>query len=123
MGHHTAILIFGILSFMGWYGCIFTTKRLIQQGGMHSKYWPKRYIMPNRKVRRLYGLKKKEIPKWCYSQFILSFVYIALFVTSLLLYLLLDNKLLVLKLFMCIWCVVSGLDGLYIIVCSFIYKM
>ena len=79
--------------------------------------------MPNRKVRRLYGLKKKEIPKWCYSQFILSFVYIALFVTSLLLYLLLDNKLLVLKLFMCIWCVVSGLDGLYIIVCSFIYKM
>ena len=36
MGHHTAILIFGIFSFMGWYGCVFSTKRLIQKGGLHE---------------------------------------------------------------------------------------
>ena len=123
MGYHTAILIFGILSFIGWYACVFTTKRLIQQGGMHSKYWPKRYIMLNRKIRRLYGLKKKEIPKWCYYQFILSFVYIILLVIILLLYLLLANKFFVLQVFMWFWCTITVLDSLYIIVCSVIYKM
>lgn len=123
MGHHTAILIFGILSFMGWYGCVFTTKRLIQQSGLNKKYWPKRYIMPNRKIRKIYGLKKREIPKWCYYQLMLSFVYVALLEISLLFYLILDNKLLVLKIFMWIWCAITVVDGLYVIVCSFRYKM
>ncbi len=123
MGHHTAILIFGILSFMGWYGCVFTTKRLIQQSGLNKKYWPKRYIMPNRKIRKIYGLKKREIPKWCYYQLMLSFVYVALLERSLLFYLILDNKLLVLKIFMWIWCAITVVDGLYVIVCSFRYKM
>lgn len=123
MGHHTVILIFGILSFMGWYACVFTTKRLIKKGGLHKKYWPKRYIMPNRKIRRLYNLKKREIPKWCYYQLILSFVYIFLFVISCLLYLFSVNKLFVLQFFMWIWCVITGLDSLYIIVCSIIYKI
>lgn len=123
MGYHTAILIFGILSFMGWYACVFTTKRLIQQSGLYKKYWPKRYIMPNRKIRRLYGLKKKEIPKWCYYQFILSFVYIVLLIITLLLYLLLANKYFVLQFFMWFWCTITVLDSLYIIVCSVIYKM
>ncbi len=123
MGHHTAILIFGILSFMGWYGCVFTTKRLIQQGGLNEKYWPKRYVMPNRKIRRLYGLKKREIPKWCYYQLILSFVYIALFLINFLLYLLLVNKLFVLQFFMWIWGIITGIDMLYVVVCSIIYKI
>ena len=123
MGYHTAILIFGILSFMGWYACVFTTKRLIQQSGLYKKYWPKRYIMTNRKIRRLYGLKKKEIPKWCYYQFILSFVYIVLLIITLLLYLLLANKYFVLQFFMWFWCTITVLDSLYIIVCSVIYKM
>ena len=123
MGHYVVIMIFGILSFMGWYACVFTTKCLIQQGGLHEKYWPKRYIMPNRKIRRLYGLKKREIPKWCYYQLILSFVYVALFVASLFLYVLLDNKLFVLDFFMWIWCIIVGLDGVYIVVCTSIYKM
>ena len=123
MGYHTAILIFGILSFMGWYACVFTTKRLIQQSGLYKKYWPKRYIMPNRKIRRLYGLKKKEIPKWCYYQFVLSFVYIVLLIITLLLYLLLANKYFVLQFFMWFWCTITVLDSLYIIVCSVIYKM
>lgn len=123
MGHHTAIIIFVMLSFMGWYGCVFTTKRLIQHCGLHKKYWPKHYIIPNRKIRRLYGLKKKDIPKWCYYQFILSFVYIILLVITLLLYLLLANKFFVLQFFMWVWCTITILDSLYTIVCSVIYKM
>lgn len=121
MGHYTVILTFGVLSFMGWYGSVFTTKRIIQQSGLHKKYWPKRYIMPNRKIRRLYCLKKREIPKWCYYQILLSFVYIALFVISSLLCLLV-NKPFIAQLLMWIYCIIMALDLLYIMVCSFIYK-
>ena len=42
---------------------------------------------------------------------------------SFLLYLLLVNKLFVLQFFMWIWCVITGLDLLYIVVCSIIYKI
>ena len=46
-------IIFGLLSFMMWYASVFTTKRIIQRGGLNIKHWPKRYIMPNGKIRRI----------------------------------------------------------------------
>jgi hypothetical protein len=36
-----------------WYASVFTKKRIIQRGGLNIKYWPKRYIMPNGKIRRI----------------------------------------------------------------------
>ena len=123
MGHHSVILLFGILSFMAWYGCVFTTKRIIQRGGLHIKYWPKRYVMPNRTIRRLYGLKSREIPKWCYRQLWMSFVYIILFVIASILYLLSDNKLFISELCMWVYGIIMLIDNLYVIVCCIIYKV
>lgn len=122
MGHHSVILIFGLYSFMMWYGCVFTTKRMIQQLGFHRKHYPKGYIMPNRKIRRLFGLKKKEIPKWCHCELLMSFVYIALFLVSTLTYLLSDDKLFIAQLFIWIYCILIGADALHVVVCLFLYR-
>ena len=38
MGHHTVIMIFAVLSFMGWYGSAVSTKSVIKEVGFHKKY-------------------------------------------------------------------------------------
>lgn len=123
MGHHSVIITFLILSFMGWYGCVFPTKRLIRQVGLNVKYWPKHYIVPNKKIRRLYDLKKQEIPKWCYYQLLLSYVYIILFVISFLLYFCLNNKLWVMESFMRVWCVITAVDMIYLVANCIFYRI
>ena len=62
MGHHSVIWIFGIISFMGWYMCTFSTKKIIKEVGFHKKYYPKRYIMPSRKMRTLSYLLSDNKP-------------------------------------------------------------
>lgn len=64
MEDHTIILTFGIISFMMCYGCVNTTKKMIKEIGIHKKYYPQRYIMPHRKIRKIFNLEKREIPKW-----------------------------------------------------------
>ncbi len=122
MGHHTVIMIFGILSFMGCYAATISNRKLIKEIGFHKKYYPKRYIMPGRRFRKLFGLRKSEIPKWLYLEFYMSFVYIALFVAFILLYLLLDNKLLVAETFFWIYGILLGVDTFHILVCWLLYK-
>lgn len=122
MGHHTVIMIFGVLSFLGWYGSAISTKREIKEVGFHKKYYPKKYIMPSRKFRKLFKLKKREIPKWLYLEFYVSFVYIALFVISTLLYLLLDNKPLIAQTFFWMYGILMCGDMSRIMFYLFLYR-
>ena len=122
MGHHTVIMIFGVLSFMGWYASAISTKKTIKEVGFHKKYYPKKYIMPNRKIRNLFKLKKREIPKWLYWEFYISFLYIALFVVSTLVYLLLDNKPLIAQVFIWAYGILMCGDALRIVFYLFLYR-
>ena len=73
------ILWFAILSFMGWYANSLSIRRIIKKIGIRIKFYPAHYIMPSRKMRKIFKLDKKEIPKWTYLSLYLSFVYIILF--------------------------------------------
>ena len=73
------ILWFAILSFMGWYANSLSIRRIIKKVGIRIKFYPAHYIMPSRKMRKIFKLDKKEIPKWTYLSLYLSFVYIILF--------------------------------------------
>lgn len=86
------IIAFGIMSFMGWYGSAITSKRTIEDIEYHNKHYPNKYIMPDIKMRKIFGLKKKEIPKWLYRELFMSFVYIAMFIVSAGMILMFDNK-------------------------------
>ena len=56
------------------------TKKALKEICFHREYYPKRYIMPGRRFRKFFRLRKSEIPKWIYIEFCMTFVYIALFV-------------------------------------------
>ena len=122
MGHHSVFLVFGILSFMGWDASTVATKRAIKEVGFHKKYYPNKYIMPSRRMRRLFKLRKREIPKWMYFEFYFSFVYIGLFVLFSILYLCLDNKFLIAQTFFWIYGIVMCGDGIRLIIYSFLYR-
>lgn len=124
MGHHSVFWIFLILSFMMWYACVFTTKRLIEENNFSKKHYPKGYIRPGKKIRKLFDLPhKRDIPKWCYHQLLFSFVPIVLFLMSTILYFSLDDKLFVAQIFWWTYGVVMCIDSLYVMICAFIYKV
>lgn len=78
--------------------------------------------MPNRKIRYLFKLRKREIPKWLYLEFYLSFVYIGLFLLFITLYLILDNKFLIAEFFFLVYGILMGVDMLRIMICLFFYR-
>ena len=116
------IFIFAFFSFMGSYGCINTTKKMINIIGYNKKYYPKKYIMPHRKMRRLFNLEKKPIPKWLYFDLWMSFVFVALFFVSTTILLLSRDKWLVVQVLGCIYMIVVSLFLVHVVICSIIYK-
>ena len=116
------IFAFGIMCFWGWYGCVRGTKNIIKEVGFHKKYYPKSYIIPNGRIRKLYNLKKKEIPKWTNYLFLLSFVYILLFLIGIPLVLLLEEKLFMMQLLYTIYWHILGGDIIYVVIFLFIYR-
>lgn len=110
----------GLYSLIGWYGCVFTTKKWIKSIGL--KYYPKGYIMPNRKIRKIFKLKKQEIPKWLYFDLLLSFVYILLFLCTVFVCLF-PGKFMFLKFILFYsYEVVVGFNVIQVLICAFIYR-
>lgn len=122
MDHYIFIQAFGVLSLMGWYGSAKTTKKLIKEIGYHKKYYPKKYIMPNRIIRKIFNLTKREIPKFLYAEFFMSFVYIILFVVSGLMLLILANKALIAYVFFDVYIAILSVDVFHILIYLILYK-
>ena len=122
MEYYKIILVFGIYSFMGWYACTNTIKKIIKKIGIHRKYYPQNYIMPHRKIRKIFHLKKQEIPKWCCFELYMSFVYIMLFVISTLIFLFSNDKPLVGLVLFGIYVIITFLDAIHVLICSFLYR-
>ena len=99
MERYKIILFFAILSFAGWDMNSLSIRRIIKRVGIRIKFYPAHYIMPSRKMRKIFKLDKKEIPKWMYFSLYLSFVYIILFLIFVL-YVLIDDELTILQVFL-----------------------
>lgn len=122
MGHHKVIMFFGVLSFLGWIGSVGTTKNAIKEVGFHKRYYPSRYVMPNRNLRKLFNLKKQEIPKWVRRELLMSFVYIGLFIVFTLMYLISENKLFISEIFFKIYGVVMFSNLVHTMIFLFIFR-
>ena len=67
------ILLFAASCLFLWAASIITTKRTIKRIGIKRKYYPKGYIMPGRKFRKIFGLKKQKFPNGVIEHF--SFLF------------------------------------------------
>ena len=108
---------------MGWYANSLSIRRIIKKVGIRIKFYPAHYIMPSRKMRKIFKLDKKEIPKWTYLSLYLSFVYIILFLVFLILFLLLDAKVMVMDVFHTVYIIFMWMDVIYSTIFIFLYKV
>lgn len=115
------IMAFSTVCFMEWYANAVSSKKIIKEIGFHKKYYPKKYIMPSRKMRKIFKLKKQEIPKWIYMNFYISFIFLALFIVGWLLYFLLDNKQFIERIFFGIAMLLMCVDEYRMMICVFLY--
>lgn len=122
MGYHSVIMLFAAMSGMFCYGCISGTKRIIEQIGYHRKHYPKGYILPSRRIRKFFKLKKKEIPKWLYVELLMSIYFALLFILSSVVFLCSDNKLFAMELFYWIYVISEGIWCFHTVIWLFIYR-
>ncbi len=77
---------FFILTFMLCFGSIGEAKLYRRNGSSrafkHSKHYPEDYILPHRKIRKLFKMKHEMIPKWMYFRLLLVFPYVGIFLLS-----------------------------------------
>ena len=78
--------------------------------------------MPPRGVRKLFKLKKREIPKWLYREFFFSLFYIVLFLGGLAFFLISEEKWIAMQLFGVMYGVVAICNMLYISIFMWLYK-
>ena len=60
MERYKIILFFAILSFAGWDSNSLSIRRIIKRVGIRIKFYPAHYIMPSRKMRKIFKLDKKR---------------------------------------------------------------
>ena len=94
-----------------------TVKKLIKEIGYHREYYPKDYIMPGRKIRKIFQLGKREIPKWTYCHLLLALVYVTLFVVGTLLVFLTENSPVIAFVFFVIYLVLFAIDVFSALIC------
>ncbi len=81
-----ALLLFFLFTFSMCFNAIFMAKvyRLNRSGRQvfHSKNYPEDYILPHRKIRKLFKMKHEMIPKWMYFRLLLVFPYVGIFLLA-----------------------------------------
>ena len=70
------ILWFAILSFMGWYANSLSIRRIIKKVGIRIKFYPAHYIMPSRKMRKIFKLDRNTEVDISITVFIICLYYI-----------------------------------------------
>lgn len=116
------IIFFACICFGGWLACVHTTPRLIKAIGINPKYYPQGYIMLSDNMIRLFRLKWREIPRWCYHELLFSFVYIIYFFAGSAVYLLSDDSFASLQFFVRGWEIIVIVHMLHLIVFNHLYK-
>ena len=106
----------------GWDSNSLTIRRIIKRVDIRIKFYPAHYIMPSRKMRKIFKLDKKEIPKWMYFLLYLSFVYIILFLIFVL-YVLIDDELTILQVFLYGYGILMVANIIYLAIFAFLYKI
>ena len=93
------ILLFGILSAFLGYACVSGAKNKIKQIGYHKKYFPRDYIQPGIRMRKVFGLEKKLIPKGLYVEMLMIFPVAIFFMICVVVYLVSKQKWMVIQFF------------------------
>lgn len=94
---------------------------MIREIGIKEKYYPKGYILPSGKFRKIFGLEKREIPKWIYFELCLSIVYITNFLVFVLLYAMSYSEYVLIGIFMLSYAILSVGNLIYILISSWRY--
>jgi hypothetical protein len=68
-------LVILLLTGYSSYDCQRFTKQMQNKVGIVMRYYPKRYIVPKRWVRKLFGMNSQPLPKYLYFELFVSIIY------------------------------------------------
>ena len=92
MSNYSNILLFMIMSFMCSYGRLKGIRGMIKNIGFHKKFYPNKYIVPDKKIASFFKINERSVPKWLYYELIMVIVYALFFPVNTILFLVTNGK-------------------------------
>ena len=83
------IIAYTLLSFLN---CRNSTIGMINEIGINNRFYPKGYMTLPRKIRRLFSINNKLIPKFLFSELIISILFVTLGPIYIIIYLCCDGE-------------------------------
>ena len=73
-------LFFAFIAYtlLSYFNCRNSTIGMINEIGINNRFYPKRYMTLPRKMRRLFSINNKLIPKYLFCELIISIIFVAL---------------------------------------------
>lgn len=117
------IKMFTFLFLYAIFGSIQGIRNIIKEIGYNSKFFPKYYIKPNRKVAKILGIYRngKLIPKHLYYAYFVVVIYMVLFPISIGIYSTNRNNQVGDSLLM-IYALIMGIEVVYSMICLMVYR-
>lgn len=72
------ILMFLAISVLSFFNCKNSTIEMIKEIGINSRYYPKRYVVVHRGLRKTFRIKQSRIPRYLYFELIIAIVFAVL---------------------------------------------
>lgn len=114
--------IFALLSLFATYGSIGGIRNVIQKIGYNSKFFPKYYVKPNRRIAKLLGINRRLIPKHLYYEYFVVIIYVILFPISTAIYWNTNGDEQVRKILFYVYALIMGIEIVYSMICLMVYR-
>ena len=72
------VLMFFTISLLSFLNCRNSAIGMINKVGINSRYYPKRYIVIQRWMKRIFRIKQSKIPRYLYIELIIAVVFATL---------------------------------------------
>ncbi len=86
--YYQYIFIFFAYSLLAFFSCKNMSLGMIKKIGINSRYYPQKFIVPPFKIRKMFKIKQKTIPKYLLYELILAIFFLILGLISIILLLL-----------------------------------
>ena len=70
----TILMLLGI-SLLSFFNCRNSTVGMIKEIGVNSRYYPQRYTVIPRWMKKLFRIKQSKIPKYLYAELIMAIIF------------------------------------------------
>lgn len=118
----TIILMYLALATISSIECKAAARGLIKEIAINPRFFPKYYILPKPRIRKRFGIKQTQIPKYLYYQLYISILFAALGPFNSFVYICTNDNITIAGILVLIHVALIIVNSSYVVIISLIFK-